>query len=86
MEHVYKDGFTPDPNDSLVTMKIGDKSVKWRNFLYGRAVAWDLSDDSRYRLLFPDSKDGREIAEAQRVLSETRGGRPLLNTLVIFIK
>lgn len=73
-------------NNSIIKMKIGDTMVEWRNYLYGRATSWELDDNSKYRVLFPDAKSGTDVADAQKVLSETRGGRPLLNTLVIFIK
>jgi hypothetical protein len=78
--------FNAPANNSIVKMKIGETPVEWRNYLYGRAISWDLDDKSKYAALFPDSKSGTDVADAQRVLSEMRGGRPLLNTLVIFVK
>ncbi|MBI3542581.1 MAG: hypothetical protein HY075_04825, partial [Deltaproteobacteria bacterium] len=57
--------------------------VEWRNYLYGRAVGWD---PVVYNKIFPGVNSPEAVAQAQRILAETRGGRALLNSLQMFIK
>ncbi len=83
LAQVYSE-FNAADGDSQVSMKIGEKPATWRNYFYGRAVGWNSSGD--FKRLFPDVARATDVAEAQRTLAETRGGRPLLNSLTIFVK
>jgi hypothetical protein len=90
LKNLYS-SFEPGKNVSTVKMKmsttVGGKAetkwVEWRNYLYGRAVGWD---PNVYGSLFPGVKTPEQVARAQRVLYETRGARPVMNTLLVFVK
>lgn len=47
------------------------KSISYRNYLRGRAVAWNLS---AFRPYFPSLQNEGDVAEAARILSQSWGG------------
>ena len=70
-------------DSSVISMKYDPRtSVKWRNYLYGRATGWDAA---AYAGLFPGVTSGG-VDDALRTLTETRGARPLMNTMTMFIR
>jgi hypothetical protein len=60
------------------------KGVEFRNYLYGRAKAWDPSFDG-YGRLFP-GVTGEGVAQAMKILNETRGARMLSTNITGFIR
>ena len=87
LRHVYGERNLKLGNKSTVQMSIEvdgrKRDVEWRNYLFGRATGWSPSE---YGKLFPGVSSPEDVARSQRVLGETRGGRPLLNTLAVFVK
>ena len=78
------DKLTFDQGDSKAKLQFKDgPTVEFRNYLYGRASGWNKE---AYATLFPGLSSGQEVADRERILNETRGGRPAMNTLMIFIK
>lgn len=61
------------------------KSVHFRNYLFGRSIGWNTSDEA-YGKLFPKIKNPKEIARAMRILNETRGSRLLAGGLTTFVR
>jgi hypothetical protein len=65
--------------DKTIKKKLATKSgktkrVKFRNYFYGSAVGWDINS---YKSLFPEIKDGRDIAKAARILNQSAGSFPV---------
>ncbi|MBI3554681.1 MAG: hypothetical protein HY074_00285 [Deltaproteobacteria bacterium] len=87
LKHVYGEGNLHWGSKSTVQMRMDvagrKRDVEWRNYLFGRATGWDPGE---YSKLFPGVSSPEDVAHSQRILGETRGGRPLLNTLAVFVK
>jgi hypothetical protein len=65
--------------DKMIKKKLATKSgktkrVKFRNYFYGAAVGWNLAS---YKALFPELKDGRDVAKATRILNQSAGTFPV---------
>lgn len=58
----------------LATKSGKKKKVKFRNYFYGSAVGWNLDS---YKSLFPELKDGRDVAKAARILNQSAGTFPV---------
>lgn len=69
----------------VMELKFNDQSIKFRNYLYGRAKTWDISA-SGYGTLFPALKGGEDVARAMRIMNETRGARVVANGLTTFVR
>jgi hypothetical protein len=78
--------------DAREMLGIGNgRDYEFRNYLWGRAIGWD---HSQFSFISKADEKGRwnplatdtDVARAQRVLAEVRGGRAVLNSLAIFIK
>jgi hypothetical protein len=63
----------------------GSKPVHFRNYLYGRSTAWSTAPEA-YGRLFPNIKKPQDIADAMRILNETRGSRLLAGGLTMFVR
>ena len=63
----------------------GSKPVRFRNYLYGRSTGWNTSTDA-YGRLFPGIKKAGDVADAMRILNETRGSRLLAGGLTMFVR
>ena len=61
------------------------KPVRFRNYLYGRSTAWSTAPEA-YGRLFPNIKKTQDIADAMRILNETRGSRLLAGGLTMFVR
>lgn len=61
------------------------KPVRFRNYLYGRSKGWSTAPEA-YGRLFPNSKKPQDIADAMRILNETRGSRLLTGGLTLFVR
>lgn len=58
------------------------KEVKYRNFFYGRSIAWDLKS---YNTIFPDLKNGEDVSKAIRILNQTAGAFPAADNFNLFM-
>ena len=58
------------------------KSVKYRNYFYGRSIGWDLK---AYQVVFPDLKNGRDVSTALRILNQSAGAFPAAENLNLFL-
>lgn len=64
----------------------GNKNaVHFRNYLFDRATGWNISEEG-YGRLFPGLKKPEDVAEAMRILNETRGSRLLAGGLTLFVR
>ncbi|MFA6238188.1 MAG: hypothetical protein WC635_12720 [Bacteriovorax sp.] len=61
------------------------KPVRFRNYLYGRSKGWSTGPDA-YGRLFPEVKNSTGIADAMRILNETRGSKLLAGGLTMFVR
>jgi hypothetical protein len=71
--------------NDIMKLKLADKNVSFRNYLYGRSKAWNPGKDA-YGTLFPELKSGEDVANAMRIMNEVRGGRVVSNGLTAFIR
>jgi hypothetical protein len=69
----------------VLSMNLAGKKVSFRNYLHGRATAWNASPEG-YGRLFPNLKRGSDVGAAMRILNETRGTRILTNGLTLFVR
>lgn len=72
-------------NDIMEVSFPGKGATRFRNYLYGRAVAWDASAEG-YGVLFPKLSNGKEVGEAMRILNEARGTRSVTSGITLFIR
>lgn len=66
----------------VLEVKMSNKNVHFRNYLYGRSTGWNTST-SAYGTLFPGSTN---VGDAMRILNETRGSKLLTSGLTAFIR
>ncbi|MDD4974739.1 MAG: hypothetical protein PHY93_10340 [Bacteriovorax sp.] len=69
----------------VVRFPDSSKPVHFRNYLYGRSTAWSTAPEA-YGRLFPNIKKPQDIADAMRILNETRGSRLLAGGLTLFVR
>ncbi|OUR93688.1 hypothetical protein A9Q84_19690 [Halobacteriovorax marinus] len=65
--------------DDMKSKKIANKSgkmksVKFRNYHYGKATSWELKS---YNTLLPEVKNGDDISTAARILNQSPGAAPV---------
>lgn len=46
------------------------KTVKYRNYFYGRSISWDLR---AYSSIFPELKRGEDVSKAMRIINQSNG-------------
>ncbi|MEQ1878270.1 MAG: hypothetical protein ABL958_16630, partial [Bdellovibrionia bacterium] len=69
--------------EDMVTMTVGGvPSIRFRNYLYGRAIGWNTGPTG-FGKLFPGTTD---VARARRIIGETRGARFLANNMMVWVK
>jgi hypothetical protein len=69
----------------LIEVNFNGKKTTFRNYLFGRAVAWD-SSPAGYGVLFPELKNGADVANAMKILNQTRGAKIVTNGLTMFVR
>lgn len=60
------------------------RTVKYRNYFYGRSVGWDLK---AYSTIFPELKKGEDVSRAVRIINQSNGAfhaADQLNTFIIY--
>lgn len=68
----------------IMSARLGKDTTTFRNYLYDRAIAWDSSNKG-YGVVFP-GKSPEGVADAMRIINETRGARMLNNAFSMFIR
>ncbi|OQW48182.1 MAG: hypothetical protein A4S09_13820 [Proteobacteria bacterium SG_bin7] len=87
--------FKDQKKSDIILMTKNKKTQPWRNYFYGRATGWS---SEKYSKLFPciGGTGGEEcknhvnskltVADAMRILNETRGARMLATNITPFIR
>jgi hypothetical protein len=73
------------PGSDVLQLKFDgvNKPVRFRNYLYGRSIGWN---PKAYATLFPGLKNPQDVANAMRILNETRGSKLLSGGLTMFVR
>ncbi len=58
------------------------KSVKFRNYFYGRSIGWDVK---AYASVFPELKKGEDVSKAVRILNQSNGAFHAADHLNVFM-
>lgn len=53
-----------------LTKTIAGKTVKFRNYFYGRSTGWDLK---AYSAIFPELKRGEDVSKSVRIINQSNG-------------
>lgn len=69
----------------IIEVTLNGSKTHFRNYLFGRATSWDSSMEG-YGRLFPNLKNGKDVARAMKILNESRGTRILTNGLTLFVR
>ncbi len=86
MPNAFADSKSKTHNEKKMLEKVikakDGKSYKttYRNYYYGRAVGWNYS---AFKYLFPEMKEGDDVAKYTRILNQSTGGLPVASLMNI---